>query len=160
MVTGYQYLEDGTFVGVYKFPRNGDVADYIHMPPLTTLLPPPAMPAGKIAKWTGTAWSLINAPLPQWLVDFDFPSPDRLEIPYIARMKNAGVYGLFVKAYFDKGLVPSADPAAFDLLVGAGADSRAADRIKALATMFPRTLPVADAPVVATPAIYPPPQPT
>jgi hypothetical protein len=161
LITGYQFMEDGTYAGVYKFPKNKDQQYYTHMPPFTTLVPPPDAPAGKVAKWNGASWGLVNLPLPQWLVDFDFPPPNRLELPYIQRMKNAGVYLRFIQAYFDRGLITENTEAAFDALVQAGVDSRAADHALALTMIYPRTLPITPPanPVPPTPAIYPVPMP-
>lgn len=40
MVTGYQYGDNLSFIGIYTFPDNGDQVA-AHMPPRTTLLAPP-----------------------------------------------------------------------------------------------------------------------
>lgn len=59
IITGYQYGPiNGEFRGVYEFPNNLDKEE-IHMPPYTTLIPPPEeIPAGKIACWNGDVWEL------------------------------------------------------------------------------------------------------
>lgn len=132
-VTGYSYMADGTYAGEYVFPRNKDKEE-IHVPPFTTLVPPPMILAGKKATWNGLAWALSDLPLPQWLEDYEYPQPGWLELPYIARMKKAGVYELFVHAYFVKGFIPEDSVAAFDALVQAGVDQRIADHQRALDT--------------------------
>lgn len=58
MITGYQYGPiHGDFRCVYEFPNNMDKEE-IHMPPFTTLVPPPEMEKGMWAYWTGTEWEL------------------------------------------------------------------------------------------------------
>jgi hypothetical protein len=133
MVTGYNYMEDGTFSGEYKFPKNND-GNPIHVPPFTTLVPPPFVPAGKKAMWNGM-WNLVDITLPQWLIDYDFPPPANFEWPFINRMKAAGVYALFVHAYFLRGLITVDDTVYFDSLIKAGDDQRIADRLLAKNTI-------------------------
>ena len=58
IITGYQYgPEHGDFRCVYEFPNNMDKEE-IHMPPFTTLVPPPEIPNGMLAYWNGTEWEL------------------------------------------------------------------------------------------------------
>lgn len=40
MVTGYQYGDDCSYIGVYQFPNNED-QKAVHLPPNTTLIAPP-----------------------------------------------------------------------------------------------------------------------
>lgn len=45
-IKGYQWGDDGSFIGVYPFPNNQDKEE-IHLPPRTTLIAPPTIiPAG------------------------------------------------------------------------------------------------------------------
>jgi hypothetical protein len=51
MITGYQWGDDGSFIGPYAFPNNLD-QEAIHLPPCTTLIAPPTdVPAGMEAAW-------------------------------------------------------------------------------------------------------------
>ncbi len=131
LITGYNYMEDGTFSGVYKFPKNGD-KEAVHLPPFTTLTPPPFIPAGKKAVWTGAAWLLQTLPLPMWLQEYDFQPPTWFEVPFINRLKAAGVYEIFVHAYFLRGIIAEDSTAYFDTLVQQGVAQRAADRQRAV----------------------------
>lgn len=40
MLTGYQWGDDNSYIGTYLFPNNED-QEYVHLPPRTTLIPPP-----------------------------------------------------------------------------------------------------------------------
>lgn len=56
IITGYQYGSiHGEYRGIYNFPNNLDKED-IHLPPLTTLIPPPQTSEGMIACWNGIEW--------------------------------------------------------------------------------------------------------
>lgn len=56
LITGYQYGEDKSYIGIYKFPKNLD-KDAIYMPHNTTLVPPPEnLEEGQIVKWDGKQW--------------------------------------------------------------------------------------------------------
>jgi hypothetical protein len=58
MITGYQYgPAHGEFRCVYEFPNNMDKEE-IHMPPFTTLISPPDVPAGMMAYWNDAVWEL------------------------------------------------------------------------------------------------------
>ena len=58
MITGYQYGPvHKDFRCVYEFPNNMDKEE-IHMPPFTTLVAPPEIPAGMMAYWNDTEWEL------------------------------------------------------------------------------------------------------
>ena len=59
IITGYQYKSNKRFSEIYEFPQHKD-QDPIHMPPNTTLVAPPVIPAGKEALWDGTSWSLVD----------------------------------------------------------------------------------------------------
>ena len=59
MIKGYHYKSNKRFAGVYEFPNNLDKEE-IHMPPNTTLVPPPVIPTGKEALWDGAGWSLVD----------------------------------------------------------------------------------------------------
>ncbi len=126
-------MEDGTYSGEYVFPRNQD-GNPVHLPPFTTLRPPPITPAGKKAVFVDSSWELHDLPLPQWLLDYDFPPPSTLEWSYINRIKSAGHYPLFVHAYFLRALILHDDIGHFDSLVQSGHDQRAADRQRAIDT--------------------------
>lgn len=56
MITGYQWGDDGHYIGVYEFPNNLDKEE-IALPPRTTLLAPPVVTEPfKEAAWDGTQW--------------------------------------------------------------------------------------------------------
>jgi len=56
LITGYQYNEDGFFIGIYKFHKNLD-KDEIHLPHNTTLTPiPEGLEDGQVVKWDGRKW--------------------------------------------------------------------------------------------------------
>jgi hypothetical protein len=56
LITGYQWMANKKFGGIYEFPNNKDKEE-IHMPPNTTLIAPPLdIPEGKEIYWTGTEW--------------------------------------------------------------------------------------------------------
>jgi hypothetical protein len=59
LITGYQFCPDhGEFRCVYKFPNNKD-KDEIHLPPYTTLVPPPSQyPSSLIPCWADKEWIL------------------------------------------------------------------------------------------------------
>ena len=59
MIKGYHYKSNKRFSGDYEFPNNLDKEE-IHMPPNTTLVAPPVIPAGKEALWDGKGWSLVD----------------------------------------------------------------------------------------------------
>lgn len=60
-VTGYQWGDNGAYIGPYVFDVVGDVP---HVPPNTTIVAPPsAMAAGKEAAWDGAAWVVRNKDL-------------------------------------------------------------------------------------------------
>ena len=62
VIKGYQFSPvDGRFIGEYEFPNNQD-RDEIHLPPFTTLKPPPVGDADDIAFWRGAAWELVVVP--------------------------------------------------------------------------------------------------
>jgi hypothetical protein len=62
MIKGYQYKSNKRYSGIYEFPNNLDKEE-IHMPPNTTLVAPPTIPAGKEALWDGKGWSLVDEEL-------------------------------------------------------------------------------------------------
>lgn len=56
IITGYQWGDDLSFIGEYKFWRVPG-SDEIHMPPHTTLTPPPTgLQLGTEAAWVDGAW--------------------------------------------------------------------------------------------------------
>lgn len=59
MVVGYQFNPvNGEFMGEYRFPNNKD-KDSIHVPPNTTLTPPPSESSqGERPFWDGEQWVL------------------------------------------------------------------------------------------------------
>ena len=62
LVKGYQYSPNtGQYMGEYVFPNNLD-KDEIHLPPYTTLIPPPVGDANDVAFWRGDAWELVVVP--------------------------------------------------------------------------------------------------
>lgn len=57
-ITGYQYKANGRYNGKYVFPNNLDSLE-IHLPPMTTLVPPPDisnLAPGMEHSWNGTEW--------------------------------------------------------------------------------------------------------
>ncbi|MEB0137988.1 MULTISPECIES: hypothetical protein [unclassified Undibacterium] len=55
-VTGYQWGDDGGYIGPYQFEKNRDKPE-IHLPPRTTLLAPPGdLPVDLEAAWDGSQW--------------------------------------------------------------------------------------------------------
>lgn len=81
MMTGYQYGDDGRFIGPYKFPDNKDKA-VVHLPPTTTLTEPPKDIATGQAAFFDVATGL-------WVVrTFDDPIA-RLQAEHAAAMKKA-----------------------------------------------------------------------
>lgn len=59
LITGYQFgPERGEFRGEYSFPNNLD-KEKIHLPPFTTLVPPPEnVPSGMHPCWNGEKWTI------------------------------------------------------------------------------------------------------
>lgn len=55
MIKGYQWKSNMAYSDVYMFPDNMDKVE-IHMPPNTTLIPPPEVPADCEAAWDGSNW--------------------------------------------------------------------------------------------------------
>ena len=56
LIIGYQWGDDGTYIGPYTFQNNRDKKD-IHLPPRTTLTPPPEQIAvDEEAAWDGEQW--------------------------------------------------------------------------------------------------------
>lgn len=68
-VTGYQFSpQTSLFIGEYTFDKNEDKEE-IHMPPYTTLVAPPPLSPGFVARWTGDAWEIMVDPAePPYLV--------------------------------------------------------------------------------------------
>jgi len=63
MITGYQFHpETGAFMGAYQFPKNLDKEE-VHVPPITTLVAPPAAPAGQRAFWRSNRWVVAPEPV-------------------------------------------------------------------------------------------------
>jgi hypothetical protein len=72
MVTGYQYGDDGQFIGEYRFEKNRD-KEGIHCPPCTTLQPPPIeLPVDEEAYFDGQQWQVRRLAL-SWLPDRELP---------------------------------------------------------------------------------------
>lgn len=63
IITGYQYGVGNVFIGPYQFPKNLD-QETLHLPPNTTLIEPPAIPAGMLAVWDVSVWILKAIPMP------------------------------------------------------------------------------------------------
>lgn len=61
LIKGYQYGDEKQYIGEYEFEDNLDKED-VHIPPRTTLIPPPAVPEGMRAVWNGTSWGLEESP--------------------------------------------------------------------------------------------------
>lgn len=81
MMTGYQYGDDGRFIGPYQFPDNKDKTT-VHLPPNTTLSEPPKDIA------TGQA-AFFDAATDSWLVlTFDDPIA-KLQAEHAAAIKKA-----------------------------------------------------------------------
>lgn len=56
ILTGYQWGEDGSYIGPYSFHNNLDKEE-VHLPPNTTLVPPPMVTESfKEAAWDGEKW--------------------------------------------------------------------------------------------------------
>jgi hypothetical protein len=59
IITGYQYGSNKHFIGEYKFHQHKDHP--IQVPPNTTLVAPPdIIIKGKSAKWSGSAWEIVD----------------------------------------------------------------------------------------------------
>ncbi|MFZ6687495.1 hypothetical protein ACO0K0_07085 [Undibacterium sp. SXout11W] len=57
-MTGYQWGDDGQFIGLYPFPNNNDKEE-VHLPPRTTLTAPPnELAVDEEAFWDGEQWLL------------------------------------------------------------------------------------------------------
>ncbi|MBR7777375.1 hypothetical protein [Undibacterium rugosum] len=55
-LTGYQWGDDGAYIGPYAFDNNLDKED-VHLPPRTTLTPPPdQLAVDEEAAWDGKLW--------------------------------------------------------------------------------------------------------
>jgi hypothetical protein len=80
MIKGYHYKSNKRFSGDYEFPNNLDKEE-IHMPPNTTLVAPPTIPAGKEALWDGKGWSLVDEELPPVDPRSNPPEPEQQELP-------------------------------------------------------------------------------
>jgi len=65
-IKGYQWSPvDGHFVGDYEFPNNLDKEE-VHLPPFTTLTPPPCdVPCGCCVFWRNGAWVIEADPTPK-----------------------------------------------------------------------------------------------
>lgn len=62
VIKGYQFSPvDGRFIGEYEFPNNQD-RDEIHLPPFTTLEPPPVGDSNDIAFFVDGEWILEIVP--------------------------------------------------------------------------------------------------
>lgn len=72
MITGYQYGDDGQFIGKYRFEKNRDKEE-IHCPPCTTLQPPPTdLPVDEEAYFDGQQWQVRRLSM-AWLPDRELP---------------------------------------------------------------------------------------
>lgn len=78
-ITGYQYspVHNG-YIGIYKFPNNKDKEE-IHLPPYTTLVPPPEpWPEPEHPVWNGSEWVLVpdealsGIPIPDMTYKIDY----------------------------------------------------------------------------------------
>jgi hypothetical protein len=77
LITGYQYGDNGQFIGEYRFEKNRDKEE-IHCPPCTTLQPPPTnLPVDEEAYFDGKQWQVRRLSL-SWLPDRELPD---LELP-------------------------------------------------------------------------------
>ena len=56
-LTGYQWGENGNYIGPYSFDNNLD-KEAIHLPPRTTLTPPPNVAIDQEAVWNGKEWQV------------------------------------------------------------------------------------------------------
>ena len=73
IITGYQYGDYGHFIGEYRFEKNRD-KPAIHMPPRTTLEPPPNdHDMDQEPFFNGKAWEIRKLALP-WLPDRELPT--------------------------------------------------------------------------------------
>lgn len=64
MIKGYQWRTNMTFLDEYMFYTNSESTN-VHLPPNTTLIPPPTTPEGCEAVWDGNKWFLrMHVPEP------------------------------------------------------------------------------------------------
>lgn len=85
-VVGYQYSpQTQVFIGEYSFPNNKDKLE-IHLPPHTTLTPPPAIPEGQAAYWREGQWVLDAAPLSGIFKPEEPLDPRTVKVPVFKRV--------------------------------------------------------------------------
>lgn len=73
IITGYQYGDYGHYIGTYRFEKNKDKDD-IHIPPRTTLKPPPTeFQTDEEVHFDGTDWAIRKITLP-WLPERAIPA--------------------------------------------------------------------------------------
>ena len=100
LIQGFQYSPTSfMFIGEYFFPNNED-KDEIHMPPNTTLVPPPdGVPDGFSVYWRDGAWVLDNDTDSTTKITFPDVHKDDLTEEFVQDCKNFGIYEDLMRFY-------------------------------------------------------------
>jgi hypothetical protein len=99
LVTGYQYGDSGKFIGIYKFPNNKDKEE-IHVPPFTTLTPPPSnIPKGLSAYFRKGTWELDDDENPHNSIKFEKVLYSTLLPEYLQDLKDIKLYDRLIDFY-------------------------------------------------------------
>jgi hypothetical protein len=99
-ILGYQYNPENLyFIGSYTFPNNLDKEE-IHLPPFTTLTPPPEnIPNGFRAYWREGEWSVEVDVSNLNKIDFQEIHINELYPKFIEDCKKYGIYDLLMDFY-------------------------------------------------------------
>jgi hypothetical protein len=95
-IVGYQYSPDTfAFIGEYSFPDNLDKEE-THLPPYTTLTPPPTAGSGERAFWRDGAWVLETVAA---TTRFSQTLFHNLEAGFLDDCKRFGLYAELMQFY-------------------------------------------------------------
>ncbi|TDK65965.1 hypothetical protein [Sapientia aquatica] len=77
LLTGYQYNDEGTYVGPYQFEKNMDSDEVYLRKGITLIAPPLDVPVDQEAYFDGAKWATRNLTL-SYLPDRVIPSPEEI----------------------------------------------------------------------------------